>query len=330
MKVEFMNKKYFSTYVSQYMYQPHYRIFDTENVKVLEKSNVINQSTLYAIVKTPKVRFVPYSFKVTNNFCLKGKLVVNGKYHDVIFNMAKYWYNGESDLSIDLRSRFHTIEAFVDHALSGFRSINGVHYSNSEKYCRLAVIKSDSSEEQLNIMCPIASGMNNGVPVEANLFVYQLINHYDIDVLDDLDICYIGKSNRSTFDRLKKHEKWGPILSSRHNEYYDYFAYFFVIDEASIYKLNSNDLILRTGSGLPKGAITSICEATLINYFKPDFNKEFVNTDISNIKVVKDWLSAQEFDVIMTEVELEGLMGRLSTKHKPYMLRHKFEYSLAP
>ncbi|EOV9409929.1 hypothetical protein ACN5W3_004377 [Vibrio parahaemolyticus] len=327
-----MNKKYFSTYVSQYMYQPHYRIFDDESMKILEESNVISQSTIYAIVKTPKVRFVPSSFSVTNNFCLKGKLVVNDRHHDVIFNMAKYWFNGESDLSVNLRSRFQTIEEFVDYALSGFRSIEGIHYSNSEKYCRLAIVNSDSSDEQLNITCPIASGMNDGVPVEANLFVYQLINHYDIEVLDELEICYIGKSSKSTFDRLKKHEKWGPILSSRYNEYYDYFAYFFVIDEASIYKLNSdgNDLMLRTGSGLPKGAITSICEATLINYFKPDFNKEFVNTDISTIKVVKDWLSTKGFNAILTEVELEGLMGRLGTKHKPYMLRHEFEGSLTP
>ncbi|MFG7352623.1 hypothetical protein ACGMNB_16780 [Shewanella oncorhynchi] len=327
-----MNKKYFSTYVSQYMYQPHYRIFDDKNVKILEESKIISNSTIYAIVKTPKVRFVPSSFKVTNNYCLQGKLVVNGKQHNVIFNMAKYWFNGESDLSISLRTKFRTIEEFVEYALSGFRSIAGVRYSNSEKYNRLTIIKPDSSEEQLNIICPIASGMNEGVPVEANLFVYQLINHYDIDLLSDLEICYIGKSNRSTFDRLKKHEKWGPILSSRHNEHYDYFAYFFVINEALIYKLNSNsnDLMLRTSSFLPKGAITSICEATLINYFKPDFNKEFVNTDIRNVKVIKNWLVAKGFNSIMTEVELEGLMGRLGTKQKPYLPRHEFESSLVP
>lgn len=89
------------------------------------------------------------------------------------------------------------------------------------------------------------------------------------------------------------HEKWGPILSSKSN---DYFAYFFVIDEASI--SNGNNLIVRTGSELPKGAITSISEATLINYFKPDVNKEFVNTDITKIKVVQDWLVDECFDAM--------------------------------
>ncbi|MEC4728931.1 hypothetical protein HWQ46_25795 [Shewanella sp. D64] len=327
-----MSAKYFNTYVSQYMYQPHYRIFEEKNIKILEELEIISKSTIYAIVKTSKVKFIPSSFEMTTNYCVEGKLLVDGKQYNVIFNMAKYWFDGESDLSKGLKSRFKTINEFVDYALSDFIAIDGSNVSNSEKYRRLAQVKPDSTEEQLNVRCPIASGMNNGEPVDANLFVYQLINHYDMDLLSKLEICYIGKSNRSTFKRLKNHEKWGPILSSKHNEHFDYFAYFFVIDEATIYKLNANKnhLVLRTWSKLPNGVITSICEATLINYFKPDFNKEFVNTDILNVKVVKDWLVAKGFDAIMTEVELEGLMGQLGTKLKPYSGRHVFEISITP
>ncbi|MFM5331736.1 hypothetical protein ACET9Z_04890 [Aeromonas veronii] len=322
--------RYFSSYIKKYMFQPHNRLFDTNAVKLLKELQIISDACIYAIVRVTKASFIFESFYPTHNYCFRGWIEANGRLHEVVFNLAKYWFDGESDLSAILRSEFFTLENFIQCGLSEYSSPTGKSLSNQDKFiCYSDLILSESNDKFLKIKCPIMSGIN-GREVKAELNLYQLINQFDMDLLGNLEICYIGKSNVSTFERLKNHEKWGPILSSKNNEIYDYFAYFFVIDEAEIINRNimGSNVYFRDASDLPRGAITEICESTLINHFKPDFNREFVNSDVKNIGVIKKWLVNKGFDYVLTELILEGIMGRLETKTKPYQLNQMLKQRL--
>ncbi|MBR7628976.1 hypothetical protein KAT72_08020 [Aeromonas popoffii] len=322
--------RYFSSYIKKYMFQPHCRLFDADAVKLLKESQIISDACIYSIVRVAKANFIPESFYPTYNYCFRGEIEANGRVHEVVFNLAKYWFDGESDLSAILRSEFYTLGDFIRCGLSGYLSPTGISISNQEKFIGFSeLILSESNDKVLKIKCPIISGIN-GREVKAELHLYQLINQFDMDLLSNLEICYIGKSNVSTFERLKNHEKWGPILSSKNNEVYDYFAYFFVIDEAAIISRNfmGSNIHFRDSSDLPRGAITEICESTLINHFKPQFNHDFVNSDVKNIGVIKKWLINKGFDYVLTELELEGIMGRLETKTKPYQLNQMLKQRL--
>ncbi|HAS8429849.1 TPA: hypothetical protein I7765_21485 [Vibrio vulnificus] len=327
-----MKTRYFSSYIKQYMFQPHHRLFDADTVRLLKEFKIVDESCIYSIVRVSKAKFIPESFYPTNNYCFRGTMEANGKTHEVVFNLAKFWFNGESELSEMLRCEFETLENFIRCGLSGYLSPSGISISNQDKFISLSeLILSESNDKVLKIKCPIRSGLH-GREVYADLHLYQIINQFDMDLLSNLEICYIGKSNVSTFERLKNHEKWGPILSSENNENYDYFAYFFVIDEAEIVSRNfiGVNAHIRGSSNLPKGAITEIFESTLINYFKPKFNIEFVNSDVKNIGVVKKWLINKGFDYVLTELELDGIMGRLETESKPYQTNQMLKQRLAP
>ncbi|XQU07843.1 hypothetical protein P4544_14835 [Halomonas sp. LY9] len=325
-----MKGKLFSSYVKKYIYQPHYRLFDNEVVKLLKDYHLISDSSIYSIVRVRKAKFIPESFHPVSNYSLRGKIEANNKVHDVVLNLAKFWFEGESELSTSIREEFKSIECFVEQGLSNIFKNEGEVLSNQEKFLNLAEIDLEkSNEKMLKVLCPIRSGFY-GQEVYAELHLYQVINKYHMDLLGNLEICYIGKSNLSTFKRLRNHEKWGPILSSSENELYDYFAYFFVIDEAAIFRDNFSgvNIYYRNTSKLPKGAITEICESTLINHFKPKFNDSFVNSDVKKIGVIKKWLVNNGFNYVLTELELEGVMGRLETESKPYQVNQIFSERL--
>ncbi|CCO60366.1 hypothetical protein VIBNI_B0559 [Vibrio nigripulchritudo] len=328
------SEKIFNTYIKEYMFQPNDRLFNSEKSKYIKGFQVINESSIYAIVKVPKANFIPGSFYVTKNYCAVGNIDVAGKVHEVMFNIAKYWFEGESDLSEKLHNDFGTIEKFIEAGMSRYTHKQFSNVSNQDKFMHLAEVDVEqSSIKNLYIKCPIATALNNGNKVYADIPIYQMIQKFDMECIDEVEICYIGKSTASTFSRLQKHEKWGPILSSEGDDNkYDFLAYFFVIDEAAIYRgnLGGVNLIYRDFSELPKGAITSLCEASLINYFKPEFNIEFTSSDLNNSKLFSKWLRKNGYTSVITEVELDGVLGKLSTKERPYQVRHVCDIEINP
>lgn len=326
--------KIFSTYIKEYMFQPNERLFDTEAIMFLKDFQVISDSTIYAIVRTPKIEYKLETFISVGNYCFKGEIKVGNESHTIMINVPKTWYEVEkSDLSIKLRTKHKSISHFIDYEMSKYHNPEFPSMSNQEKYMYLAKVDLDKSDaKNLSILCPIATALNGGEAASTTLPLYQTINMFDIDCIESLDVCYIGKSTSSTFERLKKHEKWGPILSdSKAREGFDYLAYFFVIDEAEIIRKNFGMLesFSRKRNKVEAGAIVQLCEASLINYFKPEFNKDIKNADLSKNKLVKFYLKEKGYSKIVTEVELDGVLGRLSTAERKQRSRHEFTLDLS-
>lgn len=326
-----MDKK-FHTFIKKYQFHPFERIFDEDIQDVIKTTFTEKESTIYAIVETDKISFLPETFKSIGNYSIQGSMTIGGKLEHVVFNIAKTWYDSDSQMSRKLQEKFKTYENFLNFHMSQYQDYKNPKLSNAEKYHSLVEVDLEKSDtNSLFVKCPIASAGNGGLPAYAQLFTFQTLNFFSAECISDLDILYIGKSTSNTFERLKNHEKWGPIMAGMSSEK-NYLVYFFEIENNLFFeeKLGGLNVRLQAENNLPKDAITKLCEASLINYYKPRFNKEHTASLIGDSEIVKKWLKKNDYTELITEVELDGLMGRLCTKSQPYKRRHAINIMLSP
>lgn len=323
-------KKTFHTYIKKYQFHPFERLFDESIRDYIKTEYTEKTATIYAIVETDKISFLPETFKPIGNYCIQGTVISKDKKESVIFNIAKTWYFSESNLSKEFQTKFKTYENFLEFHMSQYHNPQYPNLSNAEKYRSLTEIDLEKScEDVLFVKCPIASAGKGGRPTYAELHTFQTLNFFDAECIGDLDILYIGKSTSNTFDRLKSHEKWGPIMAKR-SEKKNYLVYFFEIDDHLLIENNFADLKMReqASNNIPKDAIVKLCEASLINHYKPRFNKDHTETLVEESEIVKKWLKSNDYNELFTEVELEGLMGRLCTESQPFNKRHAIQLTI--
>jgi hypothetical protein len=322
-----MKEKTFSTYIKKYQFQPYSRLFDGSIAKYIKTEFTNKEATLYAIVKAPKIRYIPESFYPVDNYSVVGNISVHGEIHEIMINIAKTWFDTDSNLSQQFQSDYNSIDDFTS---SHMKKYDQNQLKCSELYKQLVEVDLELSDaSSLLIKCPISVAGSDGNFTHATLPIYQMINQFDISCFDELEIQYIGKSTSGAFERLRKHEKWGPISAKSDSEH-EYLVYFFEIDESVISKnqLNNINFIVSTNNDLPSEQISLICEASLINFYKPEFNEDHKSVDLKKSKLLGKWLIENCYTELVTEVELEGMMGRLGTPFRPYTERHEINLPL--
>lgn len=323
--------KTFHTYLKKYQFHPFERLFDKSIRSFIKTEYTERTSTIYAIVETDKVSFVPETFRADTNFCIVGSVKVGSTFHEVRLNMAKTWYDSESDLSLQLRAKFSSVEEFTNYFMSQYQDPKKPNLSSEHLYQQLVNVDlSNTNAEMLRVKCPLVNAMTRGKRAYTELHSFQTLNLLDIDCLGDLEILYLGKSTGSTFERLKKHEKWGPIMASRKQEK-SYIVYFFEINDTLLVQENfGRNLFLINGfNELPKDSIVRLCEASLINYYAPKYNDEYVGSNLKEVGLVNKWLKNNGYTELVTEIELDGVMGKLCTKNKPFQVRHEIKVTLS-
>ena len=111
-------------------------------------------------------------------------------------------------------------------------------------------------------------------------FLFQSLSDYDYKVL------YIGKSygkagEREAVDRLKNHSTLQKILADCQNKYVGYNIHILLLDfkQDQLGKIINNGSLSTIVSSSPhfeEQQIINITEASLIHYFKPEYNKDFI------------------------------------------------------
>lgn len=153
----------------------------------------------------------------------------------------------------------------------------------------------------------------------------MIFNAFVKENKNEMEIMYIGqaygkKGNRTALDRLKSHEKLIEILSKCNSEYPNERIYILLMQMNSqivsgfngisnqfMYSEEKSQKHLKdVMSNLPKeNQIINITEAAMINYFKPEYNKDFVN----NFPSVKHKGYRQYYDLdyncITIELDME-------------------------
>ncbi|MNZ43371.1 hypothetical protein D3C78_609720 [compost metagenome] len=228
--------KIFHTFLKKYQFHPFRRLFD-ESIRDYIKTEYTEKiSTIYAITESNKASYIPETFEVGEDYCITGAVKIGDKRHTVTLNIARTWYDSESELSKNIRSKFKSRGQFTSYLMSHFISPANPSLTSSQKYKLKAEVDLEkSNNEILYIKCPLAIAMSGDEGACAELHIYQALNFCNSNCLEPLEIIYIGKSTASTFERLRKHEKWGPIMAGINHEK-DYFVYFFEIDENLLIK----------------------------------------------------------------------------------------------
>ncbi|MHA6613891.1 hypothetical protein ACVA6E_12015 [Photobacterium damselae] len=328
---EMSDKRVYNVHIKEYVFQPFERLCDPVFKPLLKNVDAIRNATVYAIAKVPKVRVIPESFVFLNNYCVKGDIEIEEKVHTIMFNMAKFWYDSESDISLKLKSNFKSMDSFTDHFMGGYQAHDGAEVLSHIKYQHLAKVDLEASNETtLFINCPLAKALNGFKEVKTEIPIYQLMQKFEIECFESVDICYIGNS-KGSLERLMKHEKWLEILAlSKKTPQYDYLVYFFVIDDDDIRHIKRPDLNIlhRDYTHFKTKVIAELCEAALVNYFKPVLNNKLTDSELSDLKVIKNNLLEKGYSTIVAEVELDGIFGKLSTDKMKYKKRHIAEFDL--
>lgn len=318
-------KKLLHTYIKNFQFFPKSAIYDDDaRYRISEFNQHI--ATLYFIIKTKKVSFIPDTFHPGENYTFSGKLKIGEAHIDITFSTASMLYD-----FAPIKDNFKTIDAFTDYCMDQWQDPSRPYLSNSEKYAAKTTIdNSKSNENKLVINCMLQHAFTNGRMPEVTVNPYQLISMQDLKCLAPLEIIYIGKSNDDTWNRIYNHNKWGLI--EEHRMITDeLLIYFLEIDKSFIKIDDINDfkLIHRDESELSIEVATKATEAAFINYFikHKKFNDHHVNVDITKNKTFSEDLKDAGYNELVAEVSLDSPFGVIGTTDSGYSDYHKTNYS---
>ncbi len=320
-------KKIFHSYIKKYQFFPKSAIYDNYAKQRISEFNR-HDATLYLIVKTPKIKIVPSSFKVVDNFCIQGQFSINDELIDIVFNAAKVQFDDPN-----VKKHFKTLDKLTSYCMDQWSLPKSDTISNAEKYANATQIDLEkSSEHYIHINCALGYSLKGGNKGgEIILSPYQLISYFDMDCIHKLEILYIGRSNDDTWKRIYNHNKWG-LIAEHHKPQDDLIVYFLELDKSfiKITQNNNTTLLHRDESELSIKDATKATESALITYFirKKLFNIEHVGGDIKTTKVVCDVLRPAGYNKIAVELYLDGLFGMLGSESVKSSGYHKIEYEL--
>lgn len=319
-------EKILNTYIKAYQFFPKYAIYDEYEKERISNFNQ-HEATIYMIIKTPSVKFDVHSFRVIDDYMYRGDLLVAGKRHDVVFNAAKLHFKHAK-----MQSQFECIKDFTDTVMSAWKLTETANLSPSEMYALASSIDFDAStQNKLVINCALGRVICGGQGGQIIVNPYQLINEFEMDCLENLEILYIGKSTDNTWRRVYNHNKWGLIEENR-NQNEDLIVYFMQLDESLIghMYLGSIAILIRDFSGISIANVTKITEMALINHFikEKKFNIDHVGSDILQSKVAKKELVQNGYTKLSVELSLDGLLGRLGTKSVGFNEYNLAEYEI--
>lgn len=300
----------FHTYIKKYQVVRPERLYGDFR-SYTETEFTTDAASIYFIVKCVAVEWLPDTFVVGDNYCLSGRLRVDGKEHDVSLDMGAFWF-----AMPQMQKHFSVKDEMCEYFMARSRAAAGLSVPNAVKYqCGSSINVAASDSEKLIVECELCRNMNREGRAQAEVYVYQAINFFDLPG-PTLDIIYIGSSVSNAFKRLYKHDKWGRMhAEKKRNE--DILVYFAEL-EGDVLQHESIDgfsLIARNEHGVSPEDETLITEMALINYFKPHYNSLHKERDISNSERVERALRNAGFNEVAVELILEGPLGSLSTPH---------------
>lgn len=298
--------KNFRLYTKKYHCIGQDKLFDKAYEKELLKTD-IKKTTVYAIGQTKRMEFLLDTVTIGDNFDLVGKIKYGENIYDFSFDLAAYHFR-KKDNAHELASKaLNSVNFGVDSNMSA-----------TKKYKHLArVSKEYSDRHNICVRCPIDFVITGQKYDAVHLNIYNLINYFDVDFFQGTNIIYIGKSIKSTLNRLKNHNKWGSISSKHIHEKIrevDYAVHCFELESTDqvFYEDKDNIVMVNKKHELLnfEDEIVPLAESILIATLKPTINEQGKNANImkkpSMIKLQENGYSTATF-----ELDLNGMLGRI-------------------
>ncbi|MBK8899921.1 MAG: hypothetical protein IPM53_01940 [Anaerolineaceae bacterium] len=287
--------------------------------KAIFSNPAFELSNIYFIAENTKVRFIPEKTTVHRNGKIKFALQVANKYsitHKM--DLARLLLGDE------MPQRFKSTIAGVKN-LDHFRKKLNKWYSSTTT--GISINKGKSTENYV-VLDLYTSNMDAELPP---IFPHDLIDLQKIKIEGFPKILYIGKSLQIK-NRTSNHAKIQRALSEVADNK-DIFVNFIKFSAKKLIMNSPNDFIQTLkepeADYIEKEGLINLVEMSLINYFKPIYNSNFVESDIPSNKQVENLLVANGFSQMVCEINFEAESCFFGSDHISPSFKHILMYQLS-
>ena len=307
-----LDRKIFTPYLKSVNFFKAYQIFD-DYKNILFSSPIIKDSNIYFIVEYDKIKFIPsrvsisrnatinFYFKVGNKKTIKKKINFLTILHQKMPHLSCIFGVGDN----------YEYQYLLDKKRKeGCKTITGVK------------IRSDISTDEVIYVDVITE---THIITEMPIFLSILLLHEVVSIGNYQKILYVGQS-KNMVSRISHHEKIQRATSIVHQDKEIYIHCFKFID----YRLyfNNLDFLQEDNEEILKSGQIDLLEMALINYFKPEYNKKYVNTNISINDKVNTLLKSNNYTALGATVSFDNEFLKYYTDHVPMKNSHVVYYQL--
>lgn len=309
-----LDRKLFTPYLESVNFFKAYQIFD-DYKKVLFSSPIIKDSNIYFIVEYDKIKFIPEKVSISRDATIS------------------FYFNVGNKKKIKKKISFLTVlHQEIPHIsyVFGVKSTSEYEYLLNEKkkkgYPTITGIKvrNDISTDEViyvDLICETHTIV--GMPI----FLSSLLVHEPISIGNYQKILYVGQS-KNMVSRISHHEKIQKATSIVHQDKEIYIHCFKFTD----YRMYTNnlDFLKEDKEDILNSGKIDLLEMALINYFKPDYNVKYVNSDIPANEKVNKLLKNNNYTALGATVSFDNEFLKYYTDHVPVKESHVICYQLKP
>jgi hypothetical protein len=320
-----VDKIYFNAHLTDSFFFKPEQLYDG-NKKILKDLSFIEKGNIYFIVERGKVRVDPKKVKLSSKGRIRFDLkLCDGAILRETIDVAPLFI----DCGHTFKKKFGNAKVLQDH----IRSVNGQDeynklLANSVGLPLIGISLIQEKQTTKNIAFRVYTP--DGQSLDAPMMVHNIISIFNIDIMDYPKIVYIGKSSCLS-DRIYKHEKIQQALSVLDDES-DIYLYAFQFDTDKIIqrKLQNSQVYLERNytHDVDADSALAIVEMSIINYFKPKLNINFVDSFIPNNEIFKKSLKNKYTHMNMEIIHDGGSYWNFGSEVVTPSLNHTFFYEV--
>lgn len=320
-----MENVYFNAHLTESIFFKPEQLYD-KNRKILKNLDNIEKGKIYFVVERGRVRVEPKKVKLSS----KGRLRIDLKLCD---GSSIRETLDTAPLFIDCGQMFKKVFGNSNNLQKHIRSVDGIDEYNRvlSESGELPVIGiSLLPEQQTKKNIALRLYTPDGQVFDTPFMIHNIISAYNIDTRDFPKIVYIGKSSCLS-DRIYKHEKIQQALSVLDDDS-DIYLYAFQYDtDKIIHKILENGkahIERNYTSDVSDKDCLSLIEMSLINYFKPKLNRDYVNAVIPENDIFKSAISSRYTNLVMEVIHDEGSYWKFGSDLVAASYRHTASYKV--
>jgi len=219
------DKKILRLYIKDYLFANSEELYNRALYKKFRNLPQVKTTKLYSIIRTEGIKFNFESFSIDNNYDITIEILKRNKSYSITFNLMQVYYNEFGEEYSSLKEFKDELENIL---LTQVDFGKDVQLSKDILHFQISPYQEQESDKNLILVCPFYFILSKGTTAGISLNIYRILNMFNINLINDLEIIYIGKSMKDTMKRLKNHNKWGEVLAidkESKKEVYDYIVY---------------------------------------------------------------------------------------------------------
>lgn len=320
-----MEGTYFNAHLTKSIFFKPEQLYDT-NRKVLKNLEHIEKGNIYFIVERGRVRIEPKKVKLSS----KGRIRIDLKLCDGRIIQETI---DSAPLFIGLGAAFKKVYGDTKTLQSHIRSVENIDEYNCLlsnpsplPIIGLSLIPEKQTKKNIALRIYTPDGQVN----DALFKSHSIVSAFDINTRDYPKIVYIGKSS-SLSDRIYKHEKIQQALAELDDESDIYlYAFQYDTDKIIIKKNPSGQTYIERNytSDVTTADSLSLVEMSLINYFKPILNRDYVDAYIPENEIFRRALSKKYTQLVMEVIHDRGNFWEFCSDTVTASLSHTAKYDV--